>query len=185
MRVAHCKGIAVIARLKWVQREHGDAGWQRFLSELPEATREAVDRHILPHGWVPMRVFIDVNVTLDRLFGAGDLSLCTELGAWAANENLPRVFKLFYRLGTPAFLFERASKLWSAHYDTGRLELHTVADGQANLRLFEVTHRAHCLSVLGWAKKSVELSGAEVLEFGERSCCTRGEPCCELMVRWR
>jgi hypothetical protein len=184
--MAHCKGIAVIARLKWVQRTHGDPGWARFRDALSDETREAVERHILPHGWVPMRTFIDVNVTADRLFGAGDLTLCRELGAWAAQENLPKLFRLFYRLGTPTFIFERAAKLWSAHYDSGRLELSAPAEKRAHLSLFDFAepHRAHCLSVLGWAAKSIELSGARVIESDEVQCRTRGDGCCELAVAW-
>jgi hypothetical protein len=184
--MAHCKGIAVTARLKWVQRLHGDPGWARFRDALGDDTRDAVERHILPHGWVPMRTFVDVNVTIDRLFGAGDLRLCRELGAWAAQENLPKVFKLFYRLGTPTFIFERAAKLWTAHYDSGRLELDSPADKRAHLSLFDFAepHRAHCLSVLGWAAKSIELSGAKVVESDEVRCRTRGDDRCELAVAW-
>lgn len=184
--MANCKGIAVIARLKWVQRVHGDPGWARFKDALADETREAVERHILPHGWVPMRTFIDVNVTADRLFGGGDLRLCKELGAWAAQENLPKVFRLFYRLGTHTFVFERAAKLWSAHYDSGRLELASPAAQRAHLSLydFDEPHRAHCLSVLGWAAKSIELSGARVVQADELKCRTRGEACCELAVAW-
>ncbi|MCA2977955.1 MAG: hypothetical protein INH37_06700 [Myxococcaceae bacterium] len=184
--MAHCKGIAVIARLKWVRRFHGDAGARRLHDALSAPTRDALERHILPHDWVPMRTFVEVNVAVDRLFGSGDLRLCKDLGAWAAQENLPRLFRLFYRLGTPGFMFERAAKLWSAHYDSGRLTLVLPTEKRAHLSLFDFAepHRAHCLSVLGWAAKSVELSGARVVESDEARCRTRGDDRCEFVVSW-
>ncbi len=185
--MAHCKGIAVISRFKWVQERHGDAGTRSLLDALPAQTVAVTERHILPNDWVPMQVFIDVNVAVDQLFGKGDLALCRELGAWAAQANLPRLFRLFYRLGSPTFIFERASKLWSAHYDSGRLETFSTAPGSASLRLFEFDqpHPAHCLSVLGWAAKSIELSGSTVTEARDPRCRVRGDDCCELVVAWR
>lgn len=184
--MAHCKGIAVLARVKWVQVHHGAEGSRRFLEALSPATRDALERHVLPHGWAPMEHFIELNVVADRLFGKGDLALCRELGAWAAQENLPKLFKLFYRFGSPTFIFDRASKLWSAHYDSGALTLEEPSDhgGRLVLSDFATPHRAHCFSVLGWARKSVELAGATVTYAEEERCRTLGHKACELALRW-
>jgi hypothetical protein len=184
--MVHCKGIAVLARLKWVQLHHGDEGTRRYLDALSADTREALERRVLPHGWVPLPIFLELNVVADRLFGRGDLALCRELGAWAAQENLPRLFKLFYRFGSPTFIFERASKLWSAHYDSGSLTLLDASEtgGRLVLSDFGLPHRAHCLSVLGWARKSVELAGATVTYAEEERCRTLGHKDCELVLRW-
>lgn len=185
--MAHCKGIAVSARLKWVQKTQGAEGYQRFLAALPPETKDVVEARILPHGWVKAQTFIDVLVTIDRLFGKGDLALCRELGAWASAENLPRIFKLFYRLGSPNFLFDQASKLWRNHYDSGALEVidRSATSGRLVMTDFALPHRAHCLSVLGWAAKSIELSGATVEYAEEERCRCLGDERCELVVRWR
>lgn len=185
--MAHCKGIAVLARLKYVQQHHGDEGSRRLREALTPETREVVERHVLPHGWVPMRDFIELNVVADRLFGRGDLALCKVMGAWAAAENLPKLFRLFFRFGSPTFIFERASKLWSAHYDSGSMRLEDASEhgGRLVISDFEAPHRAHCLSVLGWAGKSIELSGATVTESEELRCRTRGDGVCDLSLRWR
>lgn len=184
---AQCKGIAVLSRLKWVSQFHGEAGLQKLLVDVPTATREAIERHVLPHGWVPLEFFIDVNEHADRLFGTGDLALCKEMGAWAARENVPRLFKLFYRLGSPSFLFERAPKLWGAHYDTGRLEVTEPTPNEVSMALLEfgAPHRAHCLSVLGWVTATVELSGCTVTSSDEPKCRTRGDDRCVMHVAWR
>ena len=123
----------------------------------------------------------------DRLFGKGDLELCRVMGAWAAGENLPKLFRLFYRLGSPTFIFERASKLWGAHYDSGAMALTEPTATGARLVLtdFKVPHRAHCLSVLGWSVGAIELAGSKVTSAEEERCRTWGHERCELAVKWQ
>ena len=184
--MAQCKGLILSSRLRYVQEVHGPDAARRLSDALAPETQALLERRVLPHEWVPFSAFVDVNVTADRLLGSGDLSLCREMGAWGASASLPRIFALFMRLGSPMFLFERAAKLWDAHYDTGRME--TKSDGPTAVRLaihdFGQPHRAHCLSVLGWCARSIELTGARVETAVERKCRLRGDDCCELAAAW-
>lgn len=184
--MVHSKGIAVTARLHYVQEKFGPEGYARLLASLPEEDRGLIEARILPHAWVPFGLFVRINVEADRLFGAGDLKLCFDMGAYGAELNLPRVFRLFYRLGTPMFIFGKAAKLWRAHYDSGQMVTWRDPAGRVHLEIrdFEEPHRAHCQSVLGWMHKSVELSGAKVVRAEELRCRTRGDPACELAIDW-
>jgi hypothetical protein len=184
--MANCKGIAVTARLRYAEVMHGEPGLRQLIDALEPQVRQVVDGHILPHAWVPMDVFVAVNVAADRLFGKGDLRLCQDMGAWAADRNLPKLFRLFYKLGSPAFVLTNAPKLWSAHYDSGHLEV--VRKGEKSLELsvceFAVPHRAHCLSVLGWVGKSIEISGGTLTRAEEVTCRTTGGKACTMAVQW-
>jgi hypothetical protein len=180
------KGAAITARLRFVRERQGEAGLKRVLQALPEAGRAALEANVLPGAWVPYDVFVDLCVTIDRLFGRGDLALCHEMGRYAADVNLPTLYRIFYRLGSPQFILRKAAQLWSVHYDSGKLA--TIEEGKGAVRLemvgFERPHRAHCLSVLGWAARSVELSGGAVKSAEEERCRTRGDEICELALRW-
>jgi hypothetical protein len=185
--MVHSKGIAVTARLHYVQEKFGQEGYDRLLAALPADDRALIEARILPHAWVPFGLFVRVNVEADRLFGAGDLKLCFDMGSYGAELNLPRVFRLFYRLGTPMFIFGKAAKLWRAHYDSGEMVTSRDAAGVIHLEIrdFEEPHRAHCESVLGWMAKSVQLSGGKVLRAEEVRCRTRNDSVCELIIAWR
>lgn len=185
--MANCKGIAVTARLAYAEEVHGAAGLKQLLDSLSPEHRALVEGRILPHAWVPIELFIALNVNADKLWGSGDLALCQVLGAWAAEKNLPTLFRIFYRLGTPMFIFSKAAKLWLQHYDTGRLEPTSPGPNEVRLLLhdFGQPHRAHCLSVLGWAARSIEMSGGKLTACEEPRCRTRGDPFCELLLRWK
>jgi hypothetical protein len=181
------KGASITARLRFVREHHGEAGVRRLLDEVPASTRAVLSARVLPQEWVPYDVFVDLGVAADRLFGRGDLALCVEMGRHAAEVNLPTLYRIFYRFGNPQYIFRRAAQLWSVHYDSGRLAAIEEGRGVSRLEIvdFERPHRAHCLAVLGWATRSVELSGGMVLFADEERCRARGDETCEIVAKWR
>jgi hypothetical protein len=185
--MSNVKGAAITARLRFVRERHGDAGLRRLLDEVSPAARAALDARVLPQAWVPYDHFVEVAVTADRLFGRGDLALCQEMGRHAAEVNLPTLYRIFYRLGSVQYILRKAAQLWSVHYDSGQLAAMEEGAGATRLEIvaFERPHRAHCLSVLGWAARSIELSGGTVLKAEEERCRTRGDESCEIVLRWR
>jgi hypothetical protein len=185
--MAQVKGSAITSRVRYVRDRFGESAIRQVKIALGDKHRSALEGKVLPHAWVPYELFIALNTEIDRLFGKGDLALCREMGRYSAEVNLPTLYRIFYRLGTPMFIFSKAARLWQVHYDSG--EMVPVQDGEDCVRLriqgFDEPHRAHCLSVLGWAEQSVEISGAEVYDAREEKCRTRGDEVCELVLRWR
>lgn len=184
------KGSAITARIKWVRDHHGETGVRAVKEALSPPNREILAGRVLPHGWVPFDLFVDLCTTIDRVHGKGDLALVKDLGRFAARANLPTLYRIFYVLGSPEFILGRAAKLWDVHYDSGRLEsTFAIKDGRrgGTLRIvdFATPHRVHCLSVLGWAEQSVELSGGKSVESMETSCRALGGTKCELAITWK
>jgi hypothetical protein len=184
--MANVRGAAVTARLRYVRERHGEDGLRHLFAALPAGMRATLEG-ALPEAWVPFDAFVELCVAIDRLFGKGDLALCLELGRYAAEVNLPTHLRLFYRVGSPVYIFRRAAQLWSIHYDSGQLAAMEAGSNVARLEIidFERPHRVHCLSVLGWAARSLELSGGVILAAEEARCRVRGDETCELMLTWR
>lgn len=180
------KGSAITARVRYVRERHGEQGYRKLLDALEAQHRKIIQARVLPHAWAPFSLFVDVNVQTDALFGTGDLALCREMGRYSAEVNLPTLYRIFYKLGTPSFIIRKAARLWDVHYSSGRLAVEDTEDG-ANLRIeeFATPHRAHCQSVLGWAERSVELSGGKVTYAEEEQCRTRGDRACLVVARWQ
>ena len=185
--MAQVKGSAILARLQFVETKFGREARERLVYSLSGASRDAVHAGVLPHQWAPYSLFIEVNVEIDRLFGKGDLALCYEMGRFGAEVNLPTLYRIFYRLGSPMFIFRKAARLWEVHYDSGRIV--PVQDAERIIRVkildFDEPHRAHCLSVLGWAARSVEMSGATLVRADEERCRLRGDGACEMVCEWK
>lgn len=185
------KGSAITARIRWVRDLHGEDGFRRLKQALGPDERKVLEGKILPHEWVPFELFVAVSVELDRIYGKGDLDLCREMGRYAAQVNLPTLYRIFYALGSPGFIVTRAARVWDVHYSSGRLDTQTTKspDGSETARLrlvgFETPHRAHCNAVLGWCEQSILLSGGKLVSAGETKCRTRGDELCEIVATWR
>ena len=115
---------------------------------------------MLRSSWVPYALFIDLNVTIDRLYGRGDYTLCKEIAYYGAKQNLPTLYRIFFRVGSLAFVLKRAARMWDVHYSTGRLSV-TSGPGWARLIIedFAEPHMALWQSVAGWGEASAHLSG--------------------------
>jgi hypothetical protein len=184
--VSQVKGSALASRVLWTQLEHGEQGLQRLLAQCSPELRGSLELGVNKAKWYPFEQFVELNLTLDRLFGSGDLGLIKELGRYGADANLKTIYRLFYKVGTPMWILGRAVRLWSAHYDSGYAEVATRGPKAAILRIrgFDTPHQAHCLSVLGWCERSIELSGGKRAVTSEPQCRTRGDELCQMEIVW-
>ena len=184
--MANVKGSALSSRILWVQLEHGDAGWKRLLHQASPELRSAIEMGVNKAKWYSFELFVELNETLDRLFGQGDRALIRPLGRFGADANLKTIYRLFYKIGSVHWILGRAVRLWSAHYDSGFLEVATRGPKAAVLRVrgFATPHPAHCLAVHGWAERSIELSGGKKVVMEETKCRTRGDELCQYDASW-
>ena len=185
--MVNVRGSAIVARLRFIQMRYGEAALRAVVERFSPAHRRIVEAGVPARMWVPFRLFLELNVTVDQLLGRGDLAICYEMGRYAAEANVPRLYQGFYRFGNPRFTFRKALALWNWHFDSGKLLTSDEEDGITVLRIedFDEPHRAHCMSTLGWLTKSTEMSGGKVEEATELACRTKGDPACQLVVQWR
>ena len=178
------KGSALRARLRYVEKR-GTAAMQRVMAALRPETRALIEANILPSSWYPFSAFIDLSETIDRTLGNGDHKLCYELGRFACDENLPTLYKIFFRISDPQHIIRRAAAAWRVNYDQGGISVVREDDHLVVLRMeVPAPQRAHCLSVLAWIVRAGELSGAKDVKTVER-CRLRGDAACEFEMRWR
>ncbi len=184
--MANVKGSALSSRVLWVQLNHGAAGLTRLVAQCSPDLRHSIETGIHKATWYPFAQFIELITVIDRLFGKGDLGLVHELARHGADANLTTIYRLFYKVGTTHWILGRAVRLWSAHYDSGYLEVLTRGPRTAILKIrnFDTPHPIHCMSVLGWCQRSIELSGGKNVKSTETRCRALGDDWCQLESTW-
>ena len=182
------KGSALASRVLWVDLGHGRSGMDKLTAACSPSLRANVEHGIAKAHWYPFEEFVELNTVIDKVFGRGDLGLVRQLGRYGADATLTTIYRLFYKLGTVQWILGRAMRLWSAHYDSGYLEVQNrggIHETVLKIRGFETPHQVHCLSVLGWCERSIELSGADQVTGKETLCRTRGDEVCQIEASWK
>jgi hypothetical protein len=185
--VSNVKGSALTSRLLWVSLNHGKAGMARLAAASSPTLRGIVESGATRASWYPFDAFIELNERVDALFGAGDIALVRELGRYSADANLTTIYRLFFKFGAVHWILTRAPRLWGMHYDAGRVVVRAPSGGhEAELEVidYDTPHRVHCLSVVGWIERSVELSGGKDVVLDELECRAQGGSRCLMRVRW-
>jgi hypothetical protein len=185
MTMPNVRASAILARLRWVEDHHGREAKRAVLVSLAPTHATAILAAESPSMWVPFDAFVALCTAIDRMYGKGDLAMCRMLGRWAADVNLPTIYRLFYKLGSVRFIISKASTVWTTHYDSGRASTRDIPRGIVfTVEGFATPHRAHCLSVLGWMEQSAVISGAKVTLADEVQCRTRGDAVCAFQLEY-
>jgi hypothetical protein len=184
--MANVKGSTISSRLLWVSLHHGEEGLQKLNGVLTPESRAALAMPLQKAKWYPFELFVELSMAIDKVFGKGDMSLIKQVGRFTADANLKTVYKLFYMVGTPKWIIDRAARLWDLHYDSGRLVVMRYPGNETEGRIvgFATPHRAHCQAVWGWFERSLELSGAKDVKGQEVRCRVNGDDECAYHLTW-
>ncbi len=188
MPMVNVKGTSIAGRRQYLVRYHGGEKLRAVLAHLRD--REGAKRieiGVLKSQWYPFALFIDFIETIDRVIGQGDGKLYRPMAAQTAEDDLSTVYKVFFRFLQPMYGIGKAAELWSAYYSSGKLKMTPLDPSKIELEIadFARPHWAHCESVLGWAQRSLELTGVKDVVCEHVDCRSRGGSRCRMHLSWK
>ncbi|MEB2310817.1 MAG: hypothetical protein OZ921_15915 [Sorangiineae bacterium] len=185
-QVAGVDPSAIRVRDDFVRDEFGSSAHTRVRDALSPPLRALVMAANPPPGYVDFALFLEMNVVIDRLLGAGDLELVPRMGRYAARQNAGAWQTLFSKtVDIPTFM-GIAGGLWHKHYDSGSLIQRRIGESQLEIELrnFAAPHRAHCMSVVGWLEGIFELSPSNRVVVTEPACRASDDDQCLMVLEW-
>jgi hypothetical protein len=184
--MALMKGSAFTARFAYLRKHHA-VRWSALVEAFDEPTAALARGPCLKGSWYPFACFVDLNVKADRILGKGDLALARTMGRDAAIVNLPTLYRLFYKVGSPEYIFSKVASMWRQHHDTGWAEIVWGGPTSAEWRThdFAAPHPALCRSLEGFVTGSLETMGMKDVEVREEACVLKGAEFCALRGTWR
>ena len=180
------KGGMMAAHIGWATKARPSADITRFWAELPPRLRESLHGMLLAVNWYPFSDLIEVDRTIIRVFGGGDVSVLRQVGAYSARLNLTGIYRAYRRSSIHEF-FDNGARLHSKFQDFGEAAYvkTSPSSGQMVHSLYRSYRPLFCESALGFYRESLELHGAHNVEVYETSCQCRGMHSCTFALRWR
>jgi len=180
------KGQSCLTARKFITERFGADGFNDLLSALDDGLSAFFSGKIMPSLWCPEKNFVAFLVAAEKKFDPSMQELLFEMGRYSATKSISTVYRIFLRLGDPAFIIARAGRVWSQLHNHARLEVLDAGDKRAKARLYGYTpaHKAFCRYLSGYFTGVLELSGARDISVTEAACVCDGAGYCEFQAVW-
>ena len=184
--MAKFKGTVFESTRMFTAEKFGPEAVERVLAEL-DPSESAILRDVHTISWYPVEPVLHYMHALDRIFGTGDLELCTRAGYYSAGWSMNTVLKMFLRFRSPIWLVDRATSVWNRYHDTGVWKVQELESGRmlGELRQFAVRDPAFCARLCGWLQGAIELTGGENAKVSEVRCACRNDDHCAFTLEWK
>jgi predicted hydrocarbon binding protein len=180
------KGNLIAARPRYVREKWGEAGLRDVASRLSPEARALFESSILPFTWHPFPVMAAIDAALlDGPMGS-DAARMQEFGATIARYDLPTLYKVLFKLGTPSFILKRVAVVYGTYIKGGEMTPLEVTASSARIRLSKGALPLYfcAYGVTGWFTAAVEMSGGKDVRAHQSRCVHEGASACEWEASW-
>jgi uncharacterized protein (TIGR02265 family) len=182
------KGGVLLSRLDFVRERAGDDALQAIIKALPEPDRKVLTGLVLPSSWYPFDTAARLEEAIAALLSPDDHDrIFLEMGRASADANLLAHHAVFVRKDDPQHLLSCAPQIYSLYYHSGRRTYEKTGPNSAVLKTFDAEQYSanDCLTVVGWHRRAIELSGGREAQVTETQCRDRGADYCEYRCEWK
>jgi hypothetical protein len=181
------KGTVVRDSIKAVKARHGEQAYADIVGLLKGETRSLFEKgSVMSIGWYPLDAFVEFLEMDLKVTAQGNEQELIRRSEVIIEQELKGIYRVFVKLGSPRFVLNRISTVHQTYFRGVEIEVSLPASGNAILKYtgFERRHRLIGLSIIGFYRKALEISGAKNVkaEFATKIEDDKGY--CELLVTW-
>lgn len=180
------KGTAFKEAVEQIKAHVDRAAFENILRQLDTETRKIIESEIVSSNWYSLDLFARFLEVQNRVLAGGNEEMIIR-GAEATNERqLKGVYKAFVKVGSPEFVIERIAAVHATYFQGVSIEVQLPGKGKALIKYvgFQKQHRIVGLTIIGFFKKALELSGAKDVLTHFSTPIEEGRGYSELSVAW-
>lgn len=180
------KGTLLSARGRYVREEYGEQAFAKLVEAVAPEARQHLTNTPLPFAWYPLETLIEIDRRIIEGPMKGEIGTMKAFGDKIARYDLKTVYKILFKLGSPAFVLRRISTVYGMYLDGGEAQADFVEDRSARLS-FRDAYYPHYLckfGMSGWLSSSVDLSGGRNVQIEHDRCIHFGASRCSWRLDW-
>jgi hypothetical protein len=183
--VARTKGLTFGHVERFCIQRFGESAWLDLVSELSTGDQQVLSE-IVAVGWYDLELYARLMRAVDQRYGNGDLALLDDLGRFEAEADYRGIFRLFFRMASPAYMVEKTADYWRRFHDAGEwsIERRGATSVWGALSGWGVD-AALCRELVAYVKRAIELVGGRDVALEHPRCRSRGAARCEYLMSWR
>jgi len=180
------KGTAVKSINDFVQLKFRER-YTEWINILPKASKDIMLNPIYSTNWYPLEEGgVIPTEKLGLLFYGNANKGAWESGRFSAEMALTGVYKVFIKLTTPAYIIDRASKIFSTYYQPGDFSVTGRGSHYVLMELRNFTHLPTIVEqrICGWVQKALEINNCTNVLPIVTKAISDGEEFTEIKVTW-
>ncbi len=181
------KGSVLIDSIHAIKKRSGEEMFKKILDSLNTDTRKVFDNpNILSTNWYPLDAFLEfLDIDL-KLTANGNEKELIERSEQLIEKQLKGIYKIFVKLGSPEFIINRIRVSQLTYFRGLSIEAHMIGSEKARIKYIglEKQQRLIGLSIIGYYKKALEISGAKNIKITFITPIEEGKGFCELEIEW-
>jgi uncharacterized protein (TIGR02265 family) len=181
------KGNLLAARPRYVREQWGPTGVEEVISRLDGEARASFSTTILPFAWYPFSTMAAIDRAIVEGPMKADVKKMKDFGSTIARYDLPTLYKVLFKLGSPSFLLKRISTVYATYIRGGSVAVTVVGDQKAIVTQAQGSLPYYFCSqgVPGWFSAAIELSGGKDIHVREIQCTHEDAERCRWEATWR
>ena len=179
------KGSPVRSLQKFLERELTPEQRDEILRAVPDEFAQRMRGAILTTETVSVHFLNQLTEAAAKARREPLDQFARRAGREAAADAAKGIYRFFALVLTPNALLSKASQMWSALYNRGKLQVSDQTDHGATIKLLDFPSEiAGCSRTTGWIERMAELTGVKDVRVQQTQCYAKGAPHCEWSVTW-
>jgi hypothetical protein len=181
------KGSVVSDSIKAVKEHFGEQAYTAIVSQLQGEARELFERaSILSSSWYSLDAFTEFLEKDIKVTARGNEQELVKRAEVVIERQLSGIYKMFIRLGSPQFVLNRISVVHQTYFRGVDIAVSFPGPDKAILKYtgFAKQHRLIGLTIIGFYRKALEISGAKDVVAKFTTLIEQGMGYCELALTW-
>jgi hypothetical protein len=181
------KGTAITAIRDYVKLNFPDK-LPEWLNRLPETSKNIYSGVIDSSRWYPLEEggIIPTRHTAELFFKGNYEKAAWEGGRYSAEKGLSGIYKIFVKASSPAYIIQRASRVFATYYQPCRMEVVEKTENSVVLDISDMTQSDIVVEyrIAGWIEKALEISGAKNVKIAFPKSMVNGDDVTRFSITW-
>jgi hypothetical protein len=181
------KGTAVKSIPEFVQK-HFPLRFQDWLKTMPENSSKLMGGLIFSNNWYPIQdALVEPMKSISKFFYNGDdKKTARTMGKFSADVALNGVYKFFIQFGSPKYIIERGSRIFTTYFQPSEMVVVNVAKNGLTVNITKFPEPDEIIehNIAGWMERALEISGCKQVKAEIIRSLAKKHSLTEIQITW-
>lgn len=186
-KIMEVKGTAVKSIPEFIAKNFPTKK-KEWLDAMPEGSKKIMSGLLFTNNWYPLMdgLYYPMKSISKVFYNGDDVKTARVMGRYSADIALTGVYKFFIQFGSPKYIIERASRIFSTYFQPSEMVVLNASKNGLLLHLTKFPESAEIIeeNIAGWMERALEISGCRQVNVEITKSLTKKHSVTEFTISW-